>query len=135
MTERVPGDRGVVLEAWLTRRGLFRASVQSGVGVGVAALLSACGVSANPTGGGAPAGGAPASGAPTSSAPAAATPASGAPAATTAPGTAATQATRAKLQLPVYQPPVNAPTPDYPGSPDGAVLPGYLNYPKTPFQS
>ncbi len=121
MTERVPGRPGMLPEAWLTRRGLFRATLQSGVGVGAAALLSACGLSTN---------------SPASGAPAAGTPASGAPAggATTAPAAAA-KPTSAKLQLPVYQPPVNAPTPDYPGSPDGAVLPGYLNYPKTPFQS
>jgi putative aldouronate transport system substrate-binding protein len=97
--------------------------VQTGALLGAAALLSACGLN-----GTAPA---PAGGAAPTSAPAA----GGAPAATTAPAAAAAKPASAKLQLPTYQPPANAPTPDFPGSADGAVMPGYLNYPKTPFQS
>src|SRR5947209_6530439 len=65
---------------------------------------------------------------------AACTPTPAAPAAT-APAAAAKPASRAKLQLPTYVPPANAPAPDFPGSPDGSVMPGYLTFPKTPFQS
>jgi putative aldouronate transport system substrate-binding protein len=94
----------------MNRRGLLRASAQSGVLVGAAALLSACGLNTNAPGG-------------------------AARAPTTAAGAAAAKPASTRLQLPIYQPPANAPAPDYPGSPDGAVMPGYLNYPKTPFQS
>jgi putative aldouronate transport system substrate-binding protein len=93
----------------LNRRGFLRTSVQTGALLGAAALLSACGLNSSAPG--------------------------GAPAASTAPAAAAAKPTSAKLQLPTYQPPANAPTPDYPGSTDGAVMPGYLNYPKTPYQS
>lgn len=73
---------------------------------GAVALLAACGVSP-----GAPAGGsAPAS---TSGKPAANQP----------------------VTLPSFQPPPNMPTPDFAGSADGAVEPGYVNYPKQTFQS
>jgi len=39
------------------------------------------------------------------------------------------------LTLPTFQPPANMPQPDFPGSADGVVEPGYINYPKTTFQS
>jgi putative aldouronate transport system substrate-binding protein len=112
VSDRESGGVGVVLESCLNRRGFLRASVQSGALIGAAALLTACGLNTNVPGGGAPA-------------------ATTAPAAT---GPVAKPAS-AKLQLPTYQPPANAPAPDYPGSADGAVMPGYVNYPKTPFQS
>ena len=96
--------------ASLSRRGFLRASLESGVLAGAAALLSACGISTSP-------------------------PAAGGPAATSAPAAAAAKPASGKLQLPIYQPPANAPAADFPGSADGAVMPGYLNYPKTPFQS
>jgi len=107
VSERESGGVGV-LKPYLSRRGFLRASLQTGAFAGAAALLSACGLSSSLPG--------------------------AAPAATTAPAAAAAKPA-AKLQLPVYQPPANAPAPDYPGSADGAVMPGYLNYPKTPFQS
>src|SRR5262252_7828700 len=109
VSERESGEVGVRQASSLNRRGFLRASVQSGVLVGAAALLSACGLNTSVPGGGA--------------------------APTTAPAGAAAKPASAKLQLPTYQPPANAPAPDYPGSPDGAVMPGYLNFPKTPFQS
>src|SRR5262249_51205380 len=37
--------------------------------------------------------------------------------------------------LPTYQPPPAAPPADFPGTPDGVVMPGYVNWPKTTFQS
>ncbi|MBV9577517.1 MAG: hypothetical protein JO057_02885 [Chloroflexi bacterium] len=113
MSERDGHRVGGGLESWLSRRSLLRASAQSGLLMGAAALLSACGLNSTPT---PPGNGAPA-------------------AANTAPAAVAATPASAKLQLPTYQPPVNAPAPDYPGSADGAVMPGYINYPKTPFQS
>jgi putative aldouronate transport system substrate-binding protein len=53
---------------------------------------------------------------------------------TSAPGAAKPAASKA-VTLPVFQPPPNAPQPDFPGSPDGSVEPGYINWPKTTFQS
>jgi putative aldouronate transport system substrate-binding protein len=113
VSEREPGGVEVDLNwaAGLNRRGFLRASASSGLLVGAAALLSACGLNTNVPGGG------------------------GAAAPTAAPAGAAAKPAGAKLQLPTYQPPANAPAPDYPGSADGAVMPGYLNFPKTPFQS
>jgi putative aldouronate transport system substrate-binding protein len=58
-----------------------------------------------------------------------------APSATTAPAGAAAKAGGAVVALPTYQPPANMPEPDFPGSADGVVEPGYVNWPKTTFQS
>lgn len=65
------------------------------------------------------------------------TPAPSAPVATTAPATGAAKpagGSRA-VQLPVHQPPANAPKPDFAGSADGVVEPGYINWPKATYQS
>jgi putative aldouronate transport system substrate-binding protein len=59
---------------------------------------------------------------------------SNAPNATSAPA-AAKPASSKPITLPSYQQPGNAPAPDYPGSADGAVMPGYVNWPKQTFQS
>jgi len=57
-------------------------------------------------------------------------------AAPAAPATAAPKPAAAKaVTLPTYQPPANAPQPDYAGSADGTVMPGYVNWPKQTFQS
>ncbi len=58
-----------------------------------------------------------------------------APAATSAPATGTAAGQNKPIALPSYQPPVGAPAPDYPGSADGVVMPGYANWPKTTFQS
>lgn len=39
------------------------------------------------------------------------------------------------VTLPAYQPPTNIAPPDYAGSADGVVMPGYVNWPKQTFQS
>jgi putative aldouronate transport system substrate-binding protein len=39
------------------------------------------------------------------------------------------------VKLPTHQPPPQMPAPDFPGSPDGVVEAGYVNWPKTTFQS
>jgi putative aldouronate transport system substrate-binding protein len=39
------------------------------------------------------------------------------------------------VTLPTFQPPASAPPPDFPGSTDGVVEPGYVNWPRTTFQS
>src|SRR5579864_3326717 len=57
------------------------------------------------------------------------------PNATVAPTTVSANAVGKALTLPAYQPPANIPAPDFPGSADGVVMPGYVNWPKTSFQS
>ena len=65
-----------------------------------------------------------------------AAPAPGASNATSAPATGAAKPSGSgPVKLPLYQAPANAPKPDFPGSADGAVEPGYVNWPKTTFQS
>jgi putative aldouronate transport system substrate-binding protein len=60
----------------------------------------------------------------------------GAPTATSAPGSSAAKPGGPKAAtLPAYQPPANFPTPDFLGSADGSVEPGFVNWPKTTFQS
>src|SRR5216683_2885013 len=55
---------------------------------------------------------------------------------TAAPGVAAKPAGAGKqVALPTYQPPPSLPTPDFPGSADGVVAPGFVNWPKTTFSS
>src|SRR5262252_501076 len=93
----------------MDRRTFLRASATTGV----AALLAAC-AAPTPTAG------------PTT-VPAAAP--------TTAPATGAAKPASTAAKLPTYQPPANAPKPDFPGSPDGIVEPGYVNWPSTTFQS
>jgi putative aldouronate transport system substrate-binding protein len=39
------------------------------------------------------------------------------------------------VTLPAFQPPANMPAPDFAGSQDGVVMPGYVNVPKQTFQS
>jgi len=56
------------------------------------------------------------------------------PSATTAPATTGSSAAK-PLTLPTYQPPANMPAPDLPGSADGVVAPGWVNWPKTNFKS
>jgi putative aldouronate transport system substrate-binding protein len=57
-------------------------------------------------------------------------------AATSAPAAVASKpGGSAAVKLPIHQPPANAPKPDFPGSADGVVEPGYINWPKTTFQS
>jgi putative aldouronate transport system substrate-binding protein len=53
---------------------------------------------------------------------------------TSAPATTKSSAAK-PLTLPTYQPPANMPTPDLPGSADGVVAPGWVNWPKTNFKS
>jgi hypothetical protein len=48
---------------------------------------------------------------------------------------AATSGRSALVTLPTVQPPASAPPPDFPGSTDGVVEPGYVNWPRTTFQS
>src|SRR5579871_1011122 len=55
--------------------------------------------------------------------------------ATVAPGAGPPAASGKPVTLPTYQPPPNMPAPDFPGSADGVVMPGYVNWPKTSFQS
>ena len=93
----------------MDRRTFLRASATTGV----AALLAAC-AAPTPTAG------------PTI-VPAAAP--------TTAPATGAAKPAGTAVKLPTYQPPANAPKPDFSGSPDGIVEPGYVNWPSTTFQS
>src|SRR6266508_4650032 len=62
------------------------------------------------------------------------TPSAPATGGTTGPTTAKPGASKG-VTLPAYQPPASMPTPDFPGSADGVVEPGYINYPKTTFQS
>src|SRR5579859_3855153 len=97
----------------LTRRTLLMGGgrvVLASVGLG---LLAACTPAAAPA---APAGAAPPA----------------APAATAAPGATARQAGGSRVQLPTYVPP-KGPAPDVPGT--GIIPNGYVNYPRTPFQS
>jgi putative aldouronate transport system substrate-binding protein len=98
---------GLAVNALLSRRACLRALARTGALAGVAALLAAC--SGNPL----------APGSPTASAPAG----------------AAKPAGTKSVTLPAFQPPATAPTPDSPGSADGVVEPGYVNWPKTNFQS
>ena len=59
-----------------------------------------------------------------------------APTATTAPASAPAKASTGKaLTLPTYQLPASMPTPDFAGSADGVVAPGWANWPKTTFKS
>jgi len=53
---------------------------------------------------------------------------------TAAPGTGKPSGTQA-VTLPSYQPIAQMPAPDFPGSADGVVEAGYVNWPKTTFQS
>ncbi|HLZ27329.1 MAG TPA: hypothetical protein VKV73_08405 [Chloroflexota bacterium] len=105
MQHGTPGHLGLALNRSLNRRGLLRAIAGTGALAGTAALLSACGG---------------ASLSPTSPT---AAPAAGKPAAVT------------PVTLPAFQPPANVAAPDYAGSADGVVEPGYVNWPKTTFQS
>src|SRR5215207_9469211 len=61
----------------------------------------------------------------------------GAPSARTTPATTAAKSSGASrpVTLPTYQAPPQMPKPDYPGSADGVVEPGYVNWPKTNFQA
>jgi putative aldouronate transport system substrate-binding protein len=89
----------------LSRRDVLRIGLASGA----TALVAACGL--NPT--------------------------STTPAATSAPATAAAKPAGGgkAVTLPVHQSPASAPQPDYAGSQDGVVMPGYVNWPKQTFQS
>lgn len=59
------------------------------------------------------------------------------PGATSASATPATgkPAGAKTVTLPAFQPPVGAPAPDLPGSTDGVIMPGFVNWPKTTYQS
>jgi putative aldouronate transport system substrate-binding protein len=57
------------------------------------------------------------------------------PSTPTAPAIAAKPAGAKTVTLPAFHPPPSAPAPDFAGSPDGVVEPGYVNWPKTTFQS
>jgi putative aldouronate transport system substrate-binding protein len=61
----------------------------------------------------------------------------GAPSARTTPATTSAKSSAASqpVTLPTYQAPTQMPKPDYPGSADGVVEPGYVNWPKTNFQA
>jgi putative aldouronate transport system substrate-binding protein len=50
-------------------------------------------------------------------------------------GTRASSSGGQPVSLPAFQPPVGISAPDSPGSPDGVVEPGYVNWPNTTFQS
>ena len=62
------------------------------------------------------------------------TPSPIAPTVTSAPAT--TKPSRSKgVTLPAFQSPVGAPQPDLAGSADGVIMPGFVNWPKTTYQS
>jgi putative aldouronate transport system substrate-binding protein len=97
---------GESLHTSLSRRDFLRRTLGAGVLVSASALMTAC------------------SGSPT------------APGATTAPAGAASKASGTKpVTLPAYVPPANLPAADFPGSTDGVVAPGFVNWPRTTFQS
>jgi putative aldouronate transport system substrate-binding protein len=103
---RTPEISGVAWNSSLSRRGFLRATAGTGALAGVAALLAACGLD---------------------------TPR---PSATSEPVSAAAKSSGGKpVQLPLFQPPVGLPAPDFAGSADGVVEPGFVNWPKTTFQS
>jgi putative aldouronate transport system substrate-binding protein len=102
----------VVVHSALSRRSFLRLTVGSGALVGASALLAAC------------------------SAPPSVPSATGAPSATAAPASAPAKSTASKaVGLPAYQPPANLPAPDFVGSADGVVAPGFVNWPKASYQS
>jgi putative aldouronate transport system substrate-binding protein len=103
---RTPQTVGVELRSSLSRRGFLRVIVGTGSLAGASALLAACGLNVT------------------------------SPAATSAPANVAANSSGGKpVQLPTFQPPAGTLTPDFPGSPDGVVEPGFVNWPTTTFQS
>ena len=61
---------------------------------------------------------------------------SASPSAPAAPASTSVRSTGVKpVTLPAYQPPANLPAPDFTGSADGVVEPGFVNWPKTTYQS
>src|SRR4030088_1230583 len=98
---------GVALKYCVSRRGLLRMTAGSGALAGATALLAACGGSypGSPSSQGAPA------------------------------NSMAKSSGASAVALPAFQPPASAPPPDFPGSADGVVEPGYVNWPKTTYQS
>jgi putative aldouronate transport system substrate-binding protein len=129
-----------------TRRAALRL-LGGGLALGGIALVEACGPSATPAPTTAPAAKpttAPAA-APTSAPAAAAKPTTASVSATSAPAVAAQPTTQPGLvpgQLPVSKSvqlptrvPITGVTPDLPGSADGLIDPGFVNYPANPIKS
>ena len=106
MNHRTPVAVGIGLNASLSRRGFLHIAAGAGAMAGGSALLAAC----------------------------VATPSNPSAASAPASSVAKSSATKA-VTLPVFQPPVSAPEPDFPGSTDGVVEPGFVNWPKKTYQS
>ncbi|MBV8713805.1 MAG: hypothetical protein JO020_08280 [Chloroflexi bacterium] len=128
-----------------TRRALLRLA-GGGLALGGIALLEACGPSSAPTPTSAPAPAAQPTAAPKpTAAPTAVSVATSAPQPTTAAAAAAKPTAQAGLvpgQLPISKSvqlptrvPIQTAKPDLPGSADGFVDPGYINYPANPFKA
>ena len=101
-----PETVGVGFKVSLNRRGFLRVIARTGSLAGASALLAACGVN------------------------------SPSPNPTSAPAMVVANSSGGKpVQLPTFQAPAGALTPDFPGSADGVVEPGFVNWPTTTFQS
>ena len=123
-----PRVEGVALSRALGRRQFLRLTAGAGAAAGISALLAACGSgAASPS--------TSSAGAPASSASAASPAASAASTRASAAASAPAGAKVAAVQLPTFQAPAQMPKPDLPGSTDGVIEPGYINVPKTAFQS